>query len=124
MAEEESDLGRRDTFLAGEFSKETQSYLERGRRLQGLTDVQLTSKWLVDFKAWRTSRADQNDPGNSAELDDTAAELRLRKVPPPLDQAQDDIKAIVDEVERGEVSDPAVIVKIRGILGDLGVARI
>jgi hypothetical protein len=107
-----------------ELLKETQSYLERGRRLQGLTDAQLASKWVVDLKAWRTSRADQNDPGNSAELDDTAAELRLRKVPPPLDQAQDDIKAIVDEVERGEASDLAVTLKIRGVLGDLGVAGI
>jgi hypothetical protein len=118
MAEEETDLRHFDTVLASELSRETQSYLERGRRLQGLTDVQLASKWIVDFKAWRTSRADRNDPGNSAELDDTAAELRLRNVPPPFDQAQDDIKAIVAEVEQGGASDPTVSAKIRGILGD------
>jgi hypothetical protein len=124
MAEEENDPGRLDTFLASEFSKETQSYLERGRRLQGLTDVQLASKWVVDFNAWRTSRADQNDPGNSVELDDTAAELKLRDVPPPYDRVQDDIKAIIAEAERGGTSDPAVSAKIRGILGDRGAAGI
>jgi hypothetical protein len=43
--------------LASELMKETQSYLERGRRLQGLTDAQLASKWVIDFKAWRASRS-------------------------------------------------------------------
>jgi hypothetical protein len=124
MAEEESDLGRLDTPLASTFSKETQSYLERGRRLQGLTDAQLASKWIVDFKAWRTSRADQNDPGNSAELEDTAAELRLRDVPPPYDRVEDDIKAIIAEFERGGARDPAVSAKIRGMLGGRGGDRI
>ena len=124
MAEDENDPRRFGAFLRSEFSKETQSYLERGRRLQGLTNAQLASRWLVDLKAWRTSRADQNDPGNSAELDDTAAEFRLRNLAPPLDQAQDEVKAIIAELDRGVASDPALSAKIRGILGVHGAAGI
>jgi hypothetical protein len=56
---------------------ETQSYLERGRRLQGLTDAQLASKWVIDFKAWRASRSDEQDRGDSTEMDDASAEFRL-----------------------------------------------
>ena len=67
MAEEETDRDLAAGFLASELMKETQSYLERGRRLQGLTDAQLASKWVVDFQTWRGSRADQDDPGNSSE---------------------------------------------------------
>jgi hypothetical protein len=112
MTEAKSDRELAAAFLASELMKETQSYLERGRRLQGLTEAQLASKWVVDFKAWQVSRVDQDDPGNSAELDDTAAELRLRSLEPPYDQVQGEIKAMVGEVERAGPGDPTVSAKI------------
>ena len=41
MAEEETDRAQAADFLANELARETQSYLERGRRVQGLTDIQM-----------------------------------------------------------------------------------
>ena len=100
MAEEETDRAQAADFLANELARETQSYLERGRRLQGLTDAQLASKWVADFRSWQASRAATDDPGNFADLDDTAAELRLRNLEPPSDQVQNEVNAMVQEIER------------------------
>jgi hypothetical protein len=119
MAEEETDRPQAADFLANELARETQSYLERGRRLQGLTKEQLASKWVADFRSWRASRADTDDPGNFADLDDTAAELRLRNLEPPSDQVQNEVNAMVQEIERIGPDQPAVSAKVRRFLDNL-----
>jgi hypothetical protein len=119
MAEEEIDRARAADFLASELARETQSYLERGRRLQGLTEDQLASKWVANFRSWRASRSDTDDPGNSAEMEDTAAELRLRKLERPYDQVQGEVKAMIQEIERIGLDQPAVSPKVRQFLDDL-----
>jgi hypothetical protein len=115
MAEEETDRAQAADFLA----RETKSYLERGRRLQGLTDAQLASKWVADFQSWRASRAATDDPGNFADLDDTAAELRLRNLEAPSDQVQSEVNAMVQEIERIGPDQPAVSAKVQQFLDDL-----
>ena len=119
MAEEETDRAQAADFLASELARETQSYLERGRRLQGLTKAQLASKWVADFRSWRASRADTDDPGNFADLDDTAAELRLRNLEPPSDQVQSEVNAMVQEIECIGPDQPAVSAKVRRFLDNL-----
>jgi hypothetical protein len=108
MAEEETDRAQAADFLADELATETQSYLERGRRLQGLTEEQLASKWVADFRSWRASRADTDDPGDFADLDDT-----------PYDQVQNEVNAMVQEIERIGPDQPAVSAKVRQFLDDL-----
>ena len=119
MAEEETDRPQAADFLANELARETQSFLERGRGLQGLTKEQLASKWVADFRSWRASRADTDDPGNFADLDDTAAELRLRNLEPPSDQVQSEVNAMVQEIERVGPDQPAVSAKVRRFLDNL-----
>ena len=119
MAEEETDRAQAADFLASELARETQSYLERGRRLQGLTDAQLASKWVADFRSWRASRAATDDPGNFADLDDTSAELRLRNLEAPYDQVQSEVNAMVEEIERIGPDQPAVSAKVQQFLDDL-----
>jgi hypothetical protein len=119
MAEEETDHPQAADFLVNELARETQSYLERGRRLQGLTKEQLASKWVADFRSWRASRADTDDPGNFADLDDTAAELRLRNLEPPSDQVQIEVNAMVQEIECIGPDQPAVSAKVRRFLDNL-----
>jgi hypothetical protein len=119
MTEEKSDHALAAAFLASELMKETQSYLQRGRQFQGLTDAQLASKWVVDFRAWRASRSDTDDPGNSAAMEDTAAELRLRNSDPPYEQVQDEVKAMVKEIERIGPEHPGISAKVQQFLDDL-----
>ena len=119
MAEEETDRAQAADFLVNALARETQSYLKRGRRLQGLTDAQLASKWVADFRSWRASRAATDDPGNFADLDDTAAELRLRNLEPPSDQVQSEVNAMVQEIERVGPDQPAVSAKVRRFLDNL-----
>ena len=101
----------------------TKGYLERGRRLQGLTDEQLATRWIADFRAWLGSRSAPDDPGNSTEMDDAAAELRLRNVEPPYDQVRDEVKAMVQEVRQAAPDNPAVSEKVREFLQDLDKPR-
>jgi hypothetical protein len=115
MAEEETDRAQAADFLA----RRTQSYLERGRRLQGLTDAHLASKWVSDFRSWRASRAATDDPGNFADLDDIAAELRLRNLEAPYDQVQSEVNAMVLEIERIGPDQPAVSAKVQQFLDGL-----
>jgi hypothetical protein len=119
MAEEETNRAQAADFLANELARETQSYLERGRRLQGLTDAQLASKWVADFRSWRASRAATDDPGNFADLDDTAAELRLRNLEAPSDQVQSEVNAMVQEIEHIGPDQPPVSAKVQQFRDDL-----
>jgi hypothetical protein len=119
MTEEKNGYPLAAAILAGELTKETQSYLQRGRQFQGLTDAQLTSKWIVDFRTWRASRSDTDDPGNSAAMEDTAAELRLRKLEPPYEQVRDEVNAMIQEIERIGQDQPSVSAKVQQFLDDL-----
>jgi hypothetical protein len=119
MAESKKDLELAAAFLASELMKETQSYLERGRRLQGLTDTQLASRWVVDFKAWRASRSVKGDLGDSTEMDDASAELRLRNIEPPYDQIKDEMKDMVREAEQCDPEDRGISAKVGKFLDEL-----
>jgi hypothetical protein len=119
IAESKKDLELAAAFLASELMKETQSYLERGRRLQGLTDTQLASRWVVDFRAWRASRSVEGDLGDSTEMDDASAELRLRNIELPYDQIKDEMKDMVREAEQCDAEDPGISAKVGKFLDEL-----
>ena len=62
-----------------------QSYLSRGRTLHAEDSEKLTSSWVTQINAW----ADDKPDFNRQLMDDCEAELGLRGIDPPADQAGD-----------------------------------
>jgi hypothetical protein len=60
-----------------------QSYLSRGRTLRAEDSEKLTSSWLTQINAW----ADDKPNFNRQLMDDCEAELGLRGIDAPADQA-------------------------------------
>ena len=78
---------------------EAGDYLQRGRRFEGVATAQLNEQWTAAFRQFvrvaagfeagsRTGRYDTRD------LDDAAAELRLRGLDLPLDAVKDEAGAL------------------------------
>ena len=67
-----------------------QSYLERGRQLEGLSLEQLQARLVSGARAWR--EAPFSPP---IVFDDVKSEYALRKERPPYDLARDDIEAAI-----------------------------
>jgi hypothetical protein len=70
---------------------QTRDYAERGRALASLTDDEVKSVWVAMFETW----FDKKTPENARNMDDAAAELRLRDLEPPYDR----VKAKTDELQ-------------------------
>jgi hypothetical protein len=63
---------------------ETRDYVERGRALASQTDDEVKSVWVAMFEKW----FDEKTPENARNMDDAAAELRLRDLEPPYDRVK------------------------------------
>ena len=61
-----------DAFLQHELMNETRDYVQSGRCLQNLTDADLFNSWVARFERWFKTE------GNPRDMDDAAAEIRLR----------------------------------------------
>ena len=70
---------------------ETRDYLERGRALASQTVDEIKSVWVAMFERW----FDEKTAENRRNMDDAAAELRLRDLEPPYDR----VKAKTDELQ-------------------------
>jgi hypothetical protein len=66
-------------FMDHQAMEETKSYLERGRRFEGLTVEDLDKGWAAAF----TSVCADGDESRATDLDDCGAELGLRKLEKP-----------------------------------------
>ncbi len=66
-------------FIDRQAMEETKSYLERGRRFEGLTVEDLNKGWAAAF----TSVCADGDESRTTDLDDCGAELGLRKLEKP-----------------------------------------
>ena len=88
--------------------QEIENYLERGRLFHVLTTTQLANRWVTSFRAWCTSDFD----GDTAELKDIAAELRLRGMEPPYEKVLDERKAMVEKIARDGPHNPGVPARI------------
>jgi hypothetical protein len=66
-------------FLDHQAMEETRSYLERGRRFEGLADGDLGKRWAAAF----TAVCADGDESREADLDDLGAELGLRNLTRP-----------------------------------------
>jgi hypothetical protein len=67
-----------------------QSYLGRGRALHAEDSEKLTSSWLTQINAWANDKPDFN----RQLMDDCEAELGLRGIDAPADQAGDAVEKL------------------------------
>jgi hypothetical protein len=88
--------------IASDLMEQTKNYLEGGRKFERLTLDQLRGKWLIDFKMWRNT-------GDSKEVNDTGAELRLRNIEPPFERVAVEVAAMQEEISRHRQDNPALL---------------
>ena len=75
---------------------ETKAYFDRGRRFANVDVAQLNEKWVLIFKAYL---ADHNRQ-QGLEMDDLAAELRLRGLDPPFEAVKAEISKLQGALKR------------------------
>jgi hypothetical protein len=81
-----------DALLQHELMNETRDYVERGRRLQTLSSAGIFNSWVVGFERWFETA------GNSRDMDDAAAEIRLRGLKMPYERVKNKIRALRTEL--------------------------
>jgi hypothetical protein len=89
-------VNKKDDDISAEFlhhalMNETRDYLARGRSLVGSSDQEVQDVWVAAFELW----FEQKTAGNVRNMDDAAAELRLRDMEPPYDR----VTAKTDELQ-------------------------
>ena len=90
-----ADMALAEAYLQHELMKETKDYLDRGRLFEQLSIGELNEKWITAFR-----RFVADDSSVVFEMDDLAAELRLRSWEPPFDAVQSEISNMKETVRR------------------------
>jgi hypothetical protein len=88
MSDDDFDLT--SEFLQSEDLRETRDYLSRGRALSNVSDGELGERWVATFKVWLRGEflvALRN-------MNDAAAELRLRDLEIPYDRVESEMESI------------------------------
>jgi hypothetical protein len=78
-----------ESYFQHELMNETRAYIERGRRLERSSDQDVLNAWVAAFE--------REDARN---MEDAAAELRLRDIEEPHDRVRSTIDALRAEMER------------------------
>lgn len=99
-----------DALLASEIMNETASYIARGRAFQSLRLRDLEDRWVKAFRCWIASQ------GGSLEMDDLAAELRLRDVPLPSHRVPEEHKRLREDMLSPDRDEPAVQARLAAFL--------
>ncbi|WP_047308581.1 hypothetical protein [Rhodopseudomonas palustris] len=84
----DDDLTNR--LLESEDLRDTRDYLSRGRLLANLNDAELGDRWVGTFRAWLTGEAGLA----LRNMNDAAAELRLRSLALPYDRVAREMDSI------------------------------
>ena len=92
----EADDALATSYLQHEQLNEMREYLERGRALQNISDFAALDTWVATFERWFETRTEK-DVRN---LDDAAAELRLRNLDLPEDRVRSKIDTLGTEIKR------------------------
>ena len=77
---------------------ETEDYLHRGRRFSALATGEIQRRWVVAMKALFSG----GDGSRRRDMDDLAAEMRLRQVEPPYDQVEAAIALITESLGQSD----------------------
>jgi hypothetical protein len=100
---EENERYLADEFLQHELMNEARAYIERGRRLQTLSNDEIVNTWVATFERWFGEKT----AGNSRDMDDAAAEIRLRGLEMPYERVKNETHALQAELERLDPEDPS-----------------
>lgn len=85
-----------ESYLQHELMSETRAYIERGRSLKRSSDQDVLDIWVVTFERWFEHRTTEN----AQNMEDAAAELRLRGLEPPYERVRPKIDVLRAETER------------------------
>jgi hypothetical protein len=85
-----------DAMLKHQEMEQTHQYLKAGRRFSSFDTDELRALWVTAAKRFWTTRRHEVE----LDLNNLAAELRLRKINPPIFRARDELKSMQAEVER------------------------
>jgi hypothetical protein len=96
MAKPNDDGDDAEAYLQHELMNETKAYLDRGRRFAHLDVTELADRWIAVFKAYFA----QHYRKQGDEMDDVAAELRLRGLDPPFKAVSAEISKLRESLER------------------------
>jgi hypothetical protein len=94
--EDEGEYIDAEEYLQHALMNEMKAYFDRGRRFANVDVAQLNEKWVVIFKAYF---ADHNRH-QGLEMDDLAAELRLRGLDPPFEAVKAEISKLQGALKR------------------------
>jgi hypothetical protein len=83
-----------DAFLQHELMEEARAYVERRRKMQTLSSAEVVDTWVARFKRWFSTE------GNPRNMDDAAAEIRLRGLEMPYERVENEIRAFRAELAR------------------------
>ncbi len=84
---------------------EARDYVQRGRRFGALADQQLNAQWVTAFRRFVQAAITARESGKPLDrqdvldVDDAAAELRLRGLDIPVETAEPEAAALRDLVE-------------------------
>jgi hypothetical protein len=101
-------------FIRSILLDEARDYLQRGRRFRSVETSKLSEMWIIAFKSFASGSGDTRD------VDDTGAELRLRGCAPPVEAVADDMIMLEASIKRTSVPDlmPALADKLDDFLVD------
>jgi hypothetical protein len=85
-----------ESYFQHELMNETQAYIERGRRLGRSSDQDVLDIWVATFERWFEHRTTEN----AQNMDDAAAELRVRGLEAPYEEVRSKIDVLRAETER------------------------
>ena len=94
--EDEGEFINAEEYLQHVLMNETKAYFDRGRRFEKLDVAQLNEKWVVVFKVYLADHTRQQ----GLEMDDLAAELRLRGLDPPVEAVKAEISTLQGALKR------------------------
>jgi hypothetical protein len=106
-----------EEFLAHELMSETADYVQRGRRFGSLELSELSDRWISAFRdAFTNSMADR-----VVEMNDLAAELRLRGLDPPYDRVAAEIAKMTTDLEK--IGPDSAMPNIKSAIREFLIAR-
>jgi hypothetical protein len=84
-----------DAMLEHQKMEQTHRYLKAGRRFSSLDADELQALWVLAIKGFLATRRHEAE----LEVNNIAAELRLRKINPPLFWIREELEAIQTEIK-------------------------
>jgi hypothetical protein len=85
-----------ESYFQHELMNETRAYIERGRRLERSSDQDVMDAWVAAFEHGLEHRTSED----ARNMEDAAAELRLRGLEEPHERVRSKIDALRAEMER------------------------